>query len=162
MPKEYRLRSEINSWSSSSATCHAGLVGDVGRSSRSKPGMELVMVGMIADRLNKQNGTLPDLERHHFVRITWLTGGESPRIVAPMFQRLSSPFDEELYAGDGLWSRSELEEMNDRFVAAMEQAFANGGESRTAAAATVKMNGKPRADEIAIELAWRWLRGQMD
>ena len=79
-----------------------------------------------------------------------------------MLQRLSYPFDEELYAGDGLWSRSELEEMNDRFVAAVEQAFASGGESRTAAAATMKMNGKPRADEIVIELAWRYLRTNME
>jgi len=63
---------------------------------------------------------------------------------------------------NGLWSRSQLEEMDSRFKAAVELAFANGGESRAAASATVKMNGKPRADEIAIELAWRWLQGKMD
>jgi hypothetical protein len=77
-----------------------------------------------------------------------------------MLQRLLS-YDDELY-GDGTWSREQLETMNDRFVAAMEAAFDAGLESRASASATVKMNGKQRADEIAIELAWRWLRENMD
>ena len=46
-----------------------------------------------------------------------------------MLQRLQS-LDEELYPGCGLWSRTELEEMDSRFVAAVELAFANGLESR--------------------------------
>jgi len=37
--------------------------------------------------------------------------------------------DEE--CGDGLWSREQLEEMNRRFVAAMELAFAKGVESQS-------------------------------
>ena len=78
-----------------------------------------------------------------------------------MLQRLSS-LDEEIYPGCGLRSRRELEEMNDRFVAAVERAFELGLESRASASVTVKMNGKQRADEIAIELAWRWLRANMD
>src|SRR5215510_13366895 len=77
-----------------------------------------------------------------------------------MLQRFLS-YDDELY-GDGTWSRQELEATNDRFVAAMEAAFDAGLESRASASATVKMNGKQRADEIAIELAWRWLRENMD
>jgi len=58
----------------------------------------------------------------------------------------------------GLWTRAALEKMDRSFVVAMEQAFANGGESRAAAAASYAMNGKLRADELAIELAWRWFR----
>jgi len=71
---------------------------------------------------------------------------------------LFDPLDEV----EGNWSREQLEIMNDRFVAAMEAAFDAGLESRASASATVKMNGKQRADEIAIELAWRWLRENMD
>jgi len=71
---------------------------------------------------------------------------------------LFDPLDEV----EGNWSREQLETMNDRFVAAMEAAFDVGLESRASASATVKMNGKQRADEIAIELAWRWLRENMD
>jgi hypothetical protein len=56
----------------------------------------------------------------------------------------------------GDWTRDELEEMDHRFVAAVERAFELGLESRAAAAATCAVNGKQRADEIAIELAWRW------
>src|SRR5262245_40886762 len=73
----------------------------------------------------------------------------------------SHPLDEELY-GDGTWLREELEVMDAAFVARVEAAFQAGLESRSAAAASVKMNGKQRADEIAIELAWRWLRENMD
>jgi hypothetical protein len=75
-----------------------------------------------------------------------------------MLQHLDSflDLDEELLSGDGLWSREQLEEMNCRFVAAMELAFAKGLESRAAAAATYAVNGKQRADEITVELAWRW------
>ena len=61
----------------------------------------------------------------------------------------------------GTWTRDQLEEMNDRFVAAMELAFAKGLESRAAAAATYAVNGRRRADEI-IELAWQWLRSNME
>jgi len=78
-----------------------------------------------------------------------------------MLQRLQF-LDEELYPGCGLWSRSELEGMDAAFVAAVEQAFDLGLESRAAAAATYAMNGKQRAEEIAIELAWRYLRTNMD
>ena len=86
----------------------------------------------------------------------WLSDRESRRIVARMLQRLNFPFDEELYAGDGLWSRDQLEAMNDRFVAAVERAFELGLESRAAAAATVRVNSllngsQRRAEEAAIE-----------
>jgi len=75
-----------------------------------------------------------------------------------MLQRFNSSLDEELLGGDGFWTRDRLEEMDARFVAAMELAFAKGMESRAAAAATYAMNGKRRADEITIELAWRYFR----
>jgi hypothetical protein len=75
-----------------------------------------------------------------------------------MLQRLISFDDEQL----GTWSRDQLEVMDAAFVARVEAAFQAGLESRSAAAASVKMNGKQRADEIAIELAWRWLRENMD
>ena len=96
----------------------------------------------------------------------WLTDRESRRIVARMLQRLNFPFDEELYAGDGLWSRDQLEQMNQEFTAAVERAFKLGLESRAAAAATVRVgalrNGKEAAIEGAIEAAWRYLRSNMD
>ena len=63
---------------------------------------------------------------------------------------------------EGTWSRQELEAMNQKFVAACERAFELGLESRASASATVKMSSKQRADEIAIELAWRWLRENME
>ena len=47
--------------------------------------------------------------------------------------------------------------MDDRFTAAVKAAFDLGLESRAAAAATYAMSGKQRAEEIAIELAWRYL-----
>src|SRR5262245_63593446 len=78
-----------------------------------------------------------------------------------MLQRLNSFFDE-LDGQCGLWSRAQLIEMNDRFTTAVKLAFAKGLESRASASATVKMNGKQRADEIVIELAWRWLRENME
>ena len=59
---------------------------------------------------------------------------------------------------NGIWSRDQLEEMDRRFVDAVETAFQLGLESRVAATATYAMNCKQRADEIAIELAWRWFR----
>jgi len=62
----------------------------------------------------------------------------------------------------GAWSREQLLEMDDRFTAAVKAAFDLGLESRAAAAATYAMNGKQRAEEIAIELAWRYLRTNMD
>jgi len=75
-----------------------------------------------------------------------------------MLQRLIS-LDDELY-GDGTWSSAQLEQMNDRFVAAVETAFRAGLESRVAAAATVRVghrNGKDAAVESAIEAAWAFL-----
>jgi hypothetical protein len=66
----------------------------------------------------------------------------------------------------GLWTRSRLEEMDRCFVAAMEQAFANGGESRAVASATVRvgasLNGK--IIESAVGVAYDRLcdkRGQL-
>ena len=80
-----------------------------------------------------------------------------------MLQRLLS-YDDELY-GDGLWSREQLEEMDNRFTAAVERAFELGLESRAAAGATydVKMNGRRRlAEEAAVESAWHYLLTSMD
>ena len=69
-------------------------------------------------------------------------------------QQFDEPTDEQC----GLWTRARLEQMNRSFVAAMEQAFANGGESHAAASATVLLNGSRRlAEEKAIEAAWNWL-----
>jgi len=80
-----------------------------------------------------------------------------------LFIPLIDDLDGEQLCG-GIWSREQLLEMDSRFTAAVEAAFQAGLESRTSAAATYdvkKMNGKRRADEIAIELAWRWLRENM-
>ena len=62
----------------------------------------------------------------------------------------------------GLWTRSQLLEMDDRFVAAVTAALEAGSESRVAAGATVRVgrNGKV----AAIEGAWNSLcskKGQM-
>ena len=60
----------------------------------------------------------------------------------------------------GTWTREQLSQMNDRFVAAMELAFAKGVESRAAAGATYSRNatnGK-QYTEAVIESAWRWFR----
>ena len=55
----------------------------------------------------------------------------------------------------GTWSRGQLLEMHERFVAAMEQAFACGRESRAVASATVSSrNGKTAALESALESAF--------
>ena len=66
--------------------------------------------------------------------------------------------DEELSCGNGIWSRSELLEMDARFCEALERAFANGTESRAAARATVRIgslrNGKGAVIESAIQAAW--------
>jgi hypothetical protein len=80
-----------------------------------------------------------------------------------MLQRLAS--------GDevcGAWTRSQLLEMDDRFVAAVEAAFRAGGESLAVARATVSFRngkvGKAAALEGAIEAAWDLLcskKGQM-
>src|SRR5215472_12201685 len=73
--------------------------------------------------------------------------------------------DEELQCGDGLWSRLELEDMNDRFVAAVSRAFAAGHENPAAAAATVRLgrNGsKVLAEDAAIQAGWNYLRTNMD
>jgi hypothetical protein len=61
----------------------------------------------------------------------------------------------------GLWTRDQLEEMDRRFVAAIELAFAKGGESRAAAAATYVVNGKQHTEAV-IEAAWCYLRTNMD
>src|SRR5215475_7141235 len=81
-----------------------------------------------------------------------------------MLQRLNSSLDEELLCGDGFWTRDQLEEMERRFVAAIELAFAKGGESRAAAAATYVVNGKQHKQhtEAVIEAAWCYLRTNMD
>jgi hypothetical protein len=78
-----------------------------------------------------------------------------------MLQRLNFSLDEELLQGD--WPREQLKEMDRCFVAAMEQAFANGGESPAAAYATVRLgNGSRRLVEAsAIQAGWDWLRGNM-
>ena len=68
------------------------------------------------------------------------------------------PFSFDLDEQCGDWTREQLVQQNERFVAAVERAFELGLESRAAAAATYTMNGKQRADELAIELAWRWFR----
>jgi hypothetical protein len=72
-----------------------------------------------------------------------------------MLQRLNFSLDEELLPGDG-WNREQLIQQNDRFVAAVEAAFAAGFESRTAAAATVRVGARPLAEEAAIGAVWRW------
>ena len=80
-----------------------------------------------------------------------------------MLQRLNSSFYEELHGGDGLWSRSQLEEMDAVFVAACEAAFQLGLESRAAAAATYSrnaVNGKQHTEAV-IEAAWRYLLTNM-
>jgi hypothetical protein len=61
----------------------------------------------------------------------------------------------------GLWSRTQLEEMDSAFIRAVERAFELGLESRAAAAATVRVgalrNGKDAVIESAIEAAWDFL-----
>jgi hypothetical protein len=74
-----------------------------------------------------------------------------------MLQRLNFFLGEELLYGDGLWTRDQLGEMDRRFVAALELAFAKWLESRAAAAATYAVNGKQHT-EVVIEAAWRWFR----
>ena len=58
----------------------------------------------------------------------------------------------------GTWTREQLSQMNDRFVAVVELAFAKGLESRVAAAATVRAGHR----EAVIEAAWRYLLVNMD
>ena len=63
----------------------------------------------------------------------------------------------------GDWSREQLEEMDRRFVAAVETAFQLGLESRAAAAATYSrnvVNGKQHTEAV-IEAAWRYLLTNM-
>src|SRR5262249_6034411 len=62
----------------------------------------------------------------------------------------------------GLWSRAELETMDQKFVVAVEAAFQSGLESRAAASSTVRvkspLNGSQRlAEESAIGAAWAHL-----
>jgi hypothetical protein len=74
--------------------------------------------------------------------------------VPPIFD-----LDEELSCDDGLWSRSQLLEMDARFCEALERAFQAGFESRAAAVATVRIgpNGSRRlAEEAAIQAGWNW------
>ena len=61
----------------------------------------------------------------------------------------------------GLWTRAQLEEMDHRFVAAVELAFSKSLESRAAAAATYVVNGKQHTEAV-IEAAWCYLRTNMD
>jgi|SRR5262245_15709103 len=61
----------------------------------------------------------------------------------------------------GDYTRDQLEQMNDRFVAVVERAFELGLESRAAAAATVRVGARRNgsrllAEEAAIGAAWRW------
>src|SRR5262245_5847805 len=79
-----------------------------------------------------------------------------------MLQRLALSDLDELDRQCGLWSRSELLAMDAAFCARVEAAFQSGRESRKAAAATVRVNGDARRVEAAIELAWRWLRENME
>src|SRR5262245_45749389 len=68
-----------------------------------------------------------------------------------MLQRLAS--------GDevcGTWTRSQLLEMDERFVGAVEAAFQAGGESRAAASATVRVAKQGLTAEQAIQAAWIW------
>src|SRR5262249_19973638 len=63
----------------------------------------------------------------------------------------------------GLWSRAELEAMDQKFVSAVERAFAAGLESRAAAGATVRLgthlNGsRLLKEQAAIGAAWNWFR----
>jgi len=78
-----------------------------------------------------------------------------------MLQRLALSDLDELEKQCGLWSRVELERMNQDFVVACERAFELGLESRASASAIVKLNGKQHAD-VLIDAAWRYLRTNMD
>ena len=74
-----------------------------------------------------------------------------------MLQRLQS-CDEELLPRDGAWPRDRLEEIDHRFVAAIQAAFDQGLESPVVARATVQvkssLNGsRRRAEEAAIGAA---------
>ena len=93
-----------------------------------------------------------------------MTGtAESADFGRAMLMPLIAPDLVDERCGDGLWSRDQLEQMNGRFVAAMELAFANGLESRAAAAATYSrnaMNGKQHTEAV-IEAAWRYLLTNM-
>jgi|SRR5262249_43497948 len=54
----------------------------------------------------------------------------------------------------GTWTREQLVEMDSRFRAAVEQAFAQGLESRAVAAATVRIGRNGKEAEAAIEAGW--------
>ena len=57
----------------------------------------------------------------------------------------------------GDYNCEQLLEMNNRFVAVVQAAFAAGLESRAAAEKTVNVNGRQRlTEEGTIELAWRF------
>src|SRR5262249_27748937 len=74
---------------------------------------------------------------------------------------IPSLFDLEEELCDGIWSREQLEQMNDVFTRAVSRAFSSGHESPAAAAATVRIgplrNGKGAVIEAAIDAAWIWL-----
>src|SRR5262245_23625108 len=77
-----------------------------------------------------------------------------------MLQRLNS-LDEELYAGDGLWSREQFETMDAAFVARVESAFQASLESRAAASATVRVGARGNGsrllkEDAAIGEVWKW------
>src|SRR5215813_10566995 len=61
----------------------------------------------------------------------------------------------DLDAQSGLWSREQLLEMDSRFVAALEAAFAKGLESRAAAAATVWIGGMAGRERCRPRRFWR-------
>src|SRR5262249_27431886 len=71
---------------------------------------------------------------------------------------IPSLFDLEEELCDGIWSREQLEQMNDVFTRAVSRAFSSGHESPAAAAATVRIgplrNGKGAVIEAAIDAAW--------
>jgi len=54
----------------------------------------------------------------------------------------------------GIWSRSQLEEMDAAFVAAVEAAFANGSESLRAASTTIRVGVARHGSGAAIERAF--------
>ena len=92
-----------------------------------------------------------------------MIGGRSRLSRMLMRPILFDPLDEV----EGNWSREQLEAMDAAFIARVEASFAAGLESRSAAAATVQvkssLNGsRQRAEEAAIESAWRYLRTNMD
>ena len=93
-----------------------------------------------------------------------LFGGFADELSRTAANHRDSKMLQRLASGDevcGAWTRSQLLEMDDRFVAAIEAAFRAGGESLAVARATVSFRngkvGKAAAIEGAIEGAWDFL-----